>query len=185
MCETWLHPNRRALWFGCIPPLLIGAVGAWLTIRPGTFGGSVWAWIGAALVILSLFVLITLARQLTRPRIAYRDGEIMFNLRSGPPIAVPVEIVEAFFLGQGPANLPGDYRGRQKSVNLVARLAQRETDWAHREVRQAFGNWSDGYVTIRGAWCEPLDPEVVRRLNRRLKEVKSLTDLKTADAATD
>jgi hypothetical protein len=87
-----------------------------------------------------------------------------------------VQVVEAFFLGQGPANLPGDYRGQEKSVNLVARLAQRETAWAHRDVRPALGNWSDGYITVRGAWCEPLDAELIRRLNRRLKEVKTSLD---------
>ena len=25
MHETWLQPNRRAFWFGCVPPLLLGA----------------------------------------------------------------------------------------------------------------------------------------------------------------
>jgi hypothetical protein len=154
---------------------VIAAVGAWLAAHWGASGGGAWVWIGSGLLVLSIAVLITLARQLTRPRIAYRDGEILFNLRAGPPIAIPVHVVEAFFLGQGPANLPGDYRGKEKTVNLVARLAQRQTDWAHRDVRQAFGNWSDGYVTIRGAWCEPLDAEIIRRLNRRLKEVKELT----------
>jgi hypothetical protein len=78
--------------------------------------------------------------------------------------------VEAFFLGQGPAKLPGSPNAQQ-TVNLVARLAQRETDWARREVKPALGNWCDGYITIRGTWCEPLDNELVRRLNRRLKEV--------------
>ena len=33
-------------------------------------------------------------------------------------------------------------------------------------------------------WCEPLDSEVVRRLNRRLKEVKTTSERSTADAAT-
>jgi hypothetical protein len=172
MHETWLQPNRRALWFGSIPLLAITAMGVCMLVWANASGGGLWAWIGVAIVLLSFAVLITLIRQLTRPRIAYRDGQILFNLRSGPPIAVPVHVVEAFFLGQGPANLPGDYRGQEKTTNLVARLAQRQTDWANREVRNAFGNWSDGYVTVRGTWCEPLDAEVVRRLNRRLKEVK-------------
>jgi hypothetical protein len=184
MRETWLQPNRRALWFGCLPPLAIALVGAWLAFSSDTANGSISRWIGVALVFLSIAVLITLARQLLRPRIAYRDGELLFNLRSGAPIAIPVQVVEAFFLGQGPAQLPGDYRGQEKTVNLVARLAQRQAEWANREVRQAFGNWSEGYVTVRGAWCEPLNAELVRRLNRRLNEVKSLTEQSTADAAT-
>lgn len=175
MRETWLHPNRRALWFGCIPPLVIATVGAWLAIGSSIPAGNVWPWVGAALMILSATVLAALARQMTRPRIAYRDGQVLFNLRSGSPIAVPVHVVESFFLGQGPASLPGDYRGPAKTVNLVARLSQRETVWARRDVPQAFGNWSDGYITVRGTWCEPLDSDVVRRMNRRLKEVKDIT----------
>jgi hypothetical protein len=50
-------------------------------------------------------------------------------------------------------------------------------------VKPAFGNWSEGYVTVRGTWCEPLDSEVVRRLNRRLKEVKTKTEQTPAHAA--
>ena len=184
MRETWLQPNRRALWFGCVPPLVIAAVGAWLTIGPGESNGAAWKWIGVAIVIVAVVVLGTLLRQLSRPRIAYRDGQILFNLRSGSPIAVPVHIVEAFFIGQGPAHLPGSSQGPEKTLNLVARLSQQQIDWAQRDVRPAFGNWSDGYVTIRGTWCEPLTPELVRRLNRRLKEVKTFTEQTPADAAT-
>jgi hypothetical protein len=183
MSETWLQPNRRALWFACIPPLVIAATGAWLAIGSSASGNNASTWLGAVLMIVSATVLIALARQLSRPRIAYRDGQILFNLRSGAPIAVPVHVVEAFFLGQGPANLPGNYRGHEKTVNLVARLAQRETAWARRDVPQPFGNWSDGYVTVRGTWCEPLDSEVVRRLNRRLREVQALTHQLSPDAA--
>ena len=181
MLEIWVQPNRRALWFGCIPPIFMTGLGGWLTFRAGAFAGIL-GWFGIALAMLSIVVLVTLARQLTRPRIAFRDGQILFNLRSGAPIGVPVQVVEAFFLGQGSAHLPGDYRGREKTLNLVARLAQRQTDWANREVRQTFGNWSNGYITVRGTWCEPLGPEIVRRLNRRLKEVKTLTGSNTADA---
>ena len=120
------------------------------------------------------FVLIAmLLRQFTRPRIAYGCRHVQFYLRSGPPIVVPVQVVEAFFLGQGPASLPGGIRGGEQAVNLVARLSQRHTEWARQEVKPALGNWCDGYVTIRGTWCEPLNGELIRRLNRRLKEVKT------------
>jgi hypothetical protein len=112
-----------------------------------------------------------LASQLRRPRVAFEDGAVLFYLRSGPPFAVPVEVVEAFFLGQGPAHLPAVTKQPQ-TVNLVARLSQRRTEWARQDVKPALGNWCDGYVTIRGSWCEPLNGELIRKLNRRLKEVK-------------
>jgi hypothetical protein len=172
MRETWLQPNRRAIWFGCIPPLMIGTFGVWLAIQPSEAGRPWWRWIGVAMTIVAIVALGMLMRQLHRPRIAYRGGSVLFYLRSGPPVAVPVQVVEAFFLGQGPANLPGGIQRQEQTVNLIARLSQREIDWAHRAVKSAFGNWADGYVTVRGTWCEPLGPDVVRRLNRRLKEVK-------------
>jgi hypothetical protein len=82
-------------------------------------------------------------------------------------------LVEAFFVGQGPAELPGGMARSQETANLVARLAQRATEWAQRDVKPALGRWCEGYVTIRGTWCEPLNTELVRRLNRRLAEVKN------------
>ena len=106
-----------------------------------------------------------LMNQLRRPRIAFCDGEVRFYLRGGRPIAVPVEIVEAFFAGQGPAHLPAVAKQPQ-TVNLVARLSQRHTEWARHEVKPALGSWCDGYVTIRGAWCEPLNGELIRKLNK-------------------
>jgi hypothetical protein len=109
--------------------------------------------------------------QAQRPRIAFEDGSVLFYLRSGAPIAVPMDIVESFFAGQSPAHLPGLSKQPQ-SVNLIARLSQRHKEWAQQTVKPALGKWSEGYVTIRGTWCEPLDTEVIRRLNRRLKEVK-------------
>ena len=112
-----------------------------------------------------------LLAQLRQPRIAYADGQVLFHLDHGPPIAVPVELVEAFFLGQGPLMLPGSPASGDATVNLVARISQRDPSYAKREVKPALGAWCDSYVTIRGTWCEPLNGEVIRRLNRRLREV--------------
>ena len=170
MCETWLRPNRRAILFGCIPPLILGAIGV-LLVAAGNNPLSRWRWIGFILTLMSIRMVGTLMNQFRRPRIAFCDGQVLFYLRSGPPIAVPAGIVEAFFLGQGPAHLPGVDK-QLHTVNLVARLSQRHAEWARQDVKPALGNWCDGYVTIRGAWCEPLGGELIRKLNRRLKEVK-------------
>jgi hypothetical protein len=172
MRENWLKPNRRAIWFGCLPPLLLAAVGAWLGSAPTTLVGSWGRWGGILLLLVGVGLIAMLLWQLRRPRIAYRDGYVLFYLRHGGPIRVPVMFVEAFFLGQGPARLPGAAR-REQSVNLVARLSQRQTEWAALPVNPALGKWCDGYVTIRGTWCEPLGTDTIRRLNRRLKEVKA------------
>ena len=107
--------------------------------------------------------------QFRRPRIAYCDGDVLFHLRAGAPIAVPAEIVEAFFIGQGPAYLPRTHGPDAETVNLVARLSQKAPEWMHVGVKPALGHWCEGYVTIRGTWCEPLTGDVIRRLNARLR----------------
>ncbi len=173
MRETWLNPNRRAILFGCVLPLAIVAIGAWLAATTAE-SSPLWRWLGIILLLMGAGTIATLVRQLRRPRVAYQNGHVLFYLRSGPPIAVPVAIVEAFFAGQSPAQLPGLVK-QPPAVNLIARLSQRHTEWAEQTVKPALGKWCDGYVTIRGAWCEPLGSELIRRINRRLKEVKDAT----------
>lgn len=168
--ETWLSPNRRVLGLALVPALLLGAIGGLLVTQ---FAGTAVRLLGGTLVLAGVCLTVGLVSQMRRPRIAYRGGEVYFFLTSGQPAAVPVEIVEAFFIGQGPAHLPGVSDQKTKAVNLVARLSQRAPDWAERDVKPALGHWHEGYVSIRGTWCEPLSGEVVRRLNRRLKEVQT------------
>lgn len=170
MREVWLRTNHRALLFGCVPPVLLAVVGMWMA-WPWEVSGVAWRATGVIAVVCGLGTIALLLRQVVRPRIAYENSHVLFYLRSGSPIAVPVEFVEAFLVGQGPAHVPG-ISEQSKTMNLVARLSQRQSEWAQRAVKPAIGNWSDGYITIRGAWCEPLSNEVVRGLNRRLKEVK-------------
>jgi hypothetical protein len=172
VAETWLQPNRRALCLGCIPALAIAIAGAWLALGREESSSRAWLWVGVILMCLGGGLSWMLIRELRRPRIAFQDGAVLFYLRSGPPIAVPVEIVEAFFLGQGPATLPAGLAKNEQTVNLVARLSQKSTQWSRQEVKPVLANWCNGYVTIRGAWCEPLGNELIRRLNRRLKEVQ-------------
>ncbi len=171
MRETWLQTNRRAILFGCVPPLVLTAIGGWIILASTGELGHRWRWLGALMMVAGLGMSGVLISQLRRPRVAFENGQVLFYVRSGLPIAVPAEIVEAFFLGNGPAQLPG-FAKQPRTVNLVARLSQRHTEWARQEVKPALGKWCDGYVTIRGAWCEPLGTELVRKLNRRLKEVK-------------
>ncbi len=151
-----------------LPATLLGAIGlAVLGLDFGPMvGGLAWiALVGALLLILGLVF------QIIRPRVAYRQNHVLFYLQAGAPIEVPVDVVEAFFLGQGPANLPGNIASSSNAVNLVARLSQQAPEWEQQAIKPALGRWHESYVTIRGTWCEPLDGEVVRRINRRLAEV--------------
>ncbi len=170
MTQVWLQSNRRVLLLALVPVgLLLGVSVALLNLGfgPVVKGG---AWVG---LFFSLLLILGLVAQFRRPRVAYREGEVLFYMRTGSPIAVPIEVVEAFFLGQGPANLPVQVVGKAESVNLIARLSRKAKQWEQQSVKCALGSWTDSYVTIRGTWCEPLNGEVVRRLNRLLAEASA------------
>lgn len=176
MHEIWVHTNRRALAFGMVLPLVTALLGAWA----GAAAGSTWLrGAGWMLSGVSGLLVLALVLQMLRPRVAFQTGQVLFYLRSGPPIAVPVELVEAFFLGQGPATLPGARQG-DATVNLIARISQRDPSFARRDVKPALGAWCDSYVTMRGTWCEPLTGELIRRLNHRLREVTERAGVESA-----
>lgn len=170
MTEVWLQSNRRVLAMALVPAGLVVLVGAVLLLAVESTPLRLLAW---TLVGAGALLTLGLVGQFRQPRIAYRDGEVLFHLRAGKPIAVPAQVVEAFFLGQGPAYLPR-VRGKDaETVNLVARLSQKAPEWGHMDVKPALGHWCEGYVTIRGTWCEPLTGEVIRRLNARLRELRT------------
>ena len=87
------------------------------------------------------------------------------------PIRVPIEVVECFFLGQGPADIPAADSELQ-ATNVIVRLAEVATQWHRVRVTRSLGHWCDGYITVRGMWCEPLDVKLVNRMNKRLAEAK-------------
>jgi hypothetical protein len=179
MTEVWLQSNRRVLGLALVPAALVGALGVALLVRSdGALDVVGWALVGAGLLLIA-----GLLRQFSRPRVAYRDGHVLFNLRAGAPIAVPREVVEAFFLGQGPAYLPRMHGADAETVNLVARLSQKAPEWMHVAVKPALGHWCEGYVTIRGTWCEPLTGDVIRRLNARLRELRAADQAATCEHA--
>ena len=168
MPEVWLRTNRRVIALGFVPVGLLCVLGLLLATKSGSV---LLVAIGLAAVLQGLVLLGLLIKEWLSPRVAYDAGYVLFYLRAGAPIAVPVQVVEAFFLGQGPAHLPLQSLESSVAINLVARLSQKSPEWAEVEVKPALGRWAEGYVSIRGSWCEPLTGEVIRRLNRRLGEV--------------
>jgi hypothetical protein len=170
MSEVWLRTNARALQLGLVLPLALLLLG--LALALGWRTAPAWvAWTGGALALLAGAMVLSLLRLMTLPRLAYRHGHLLVYLRLGAPYQVPIGLVEGFLLGQGPALLPGGRRPRGEARHLTVRLAERAADWAHRDVKPALGRWCGGYITVHGAWCEPLDVALVQRLNQRLAEV--------------
>jgi hypothetical protein len=168
MPETWILPNRRALALGfLLPSLLLAAAVACLAV--GQWQAS-WPWRGAGivLVVAGAVLLAILWRLLRQPRVAYQNGEILVHGGLAEPLRVPVDVVECFFLGQAGGMIP-DAHGREAEVRtVIIRLAESAADWHHRDLKAAFAHWCEGYITIRGTWCEPITPELMKRLNSRL-----------------
>ncbi|MEX2173099.1 MAG: hypothetical protein WD872_01970 [Pirellulaceae bacterium] len=171
--EVWLGNNRRALWMGMALPALLAAAsltGLWWVVLTGQH----WALglLFVALCAAPLWLLGELLYALAHPRLAYERGELLVYFSPTAATRVPIEIVECFFLGQGPSELP-KLNGREpETSNVVVRLAESATDWKQREVRPTFGHWCEGYITIRGSWCEPIDRNLMQRLNQRLAEIQ-------------
>jgi hypothetical protein len=175
MTEVWLRPNSRALLLGTIPSALVAAVG--LLLGLGVLGTEAW-WargIGWCLLSVSVLAIGVSAWFWRQPRLAYRDGELLVFLRAGAPVRLPVELAECMLMGRGPSPLPGPRHKQAKTLNLVIRLSESAPQWANLPVKPALGEWSDGYVTLRGTWCEPLTIELVQRLNERLAEAHRQT----------
>jgi hypothetical protein len=170
--EVWLRTNTRALWFGMVLPTAMCVVGAVLIVGlPGREPATWMRAVGAVSLLLGLWLIAALAIQLRRPRLAYRDGYLQVWLRAGRPIEVPIEVVECFWLGQAPSLLPGKRHERTETASIVIRIADHATEWRHQEVKPQLGSWCEGYVTIRGTWCEPLSIPLVNRLNERLANI--------------
>jgi hypothetical protein len=170
--EIWLRTNARALAFGMVPPAIVGLIGAVLVAGIGAGEPPPWLRaIGAVLAGLGLVTIAALAWQLRTPRLAYGDGRLRVWLRSGGPIVLPIDVVEGFLLGQAPSLLPGKRHRTRETATLVIRIADSAPEWHRQEVKPQLGKWCEGYVTIRGTWCEPLSVALVSRLNERLAEV--------------
>ena len=169
--EHWLSNNRRVMFLGMIPPMILAVVGVVLAAGVGS-DYPVLRWLGVALTCFTATILGILFYLARLPRIGYGDGYLLLYLRSARPICVPIEIVECFFLGQGPTRLAKHAGSEVESTTVVVRLAEDATEWHQQEVKPSLGHWCDGYITIRGTWCEPLSVNRVNQLNRRLAEAK-------------
>lgn len=176
--EVWLNANRRVLLVGMAVPVLV-TLAALATIIAST-RQSVQLAAGLALV-LSAGILALLIRQLRLPRLASDGKHLLVYGGLRYPTAIPIEIVECFFLGKGPATPHSAAEGPVvQSANVIVRLAQRASEWSERPIAPDVGQWRDSYITLRGAWCEPLDIGRVNALNARLRDVQQASAIHRA-----
>jgi len=169
MTEVWLRNNARVFTLAMILPSLTGLVG--LILASGILGQSTgWRIAGGVVVSLAAICLLALVWQAARPRLSRKDGHMLVYLRWSGPVRVPLELVEGFLLGQGPSRLGAKNQRELETTTVVIRLAERAPEWARVDVDPLLGNWCGHYITIRGTFCEPINVELVNRLNARLHE---------------
>lgn len=169
MPEVWLRTNRRALLLGLILPALLSLVGVLLAALTVS---QQWHWslhiVAGGIVVAALFLTGNILWLASQPRLAYEPDSLLVYLESREPVRVPVEVVECFFLGQGSSELPKIAGVEPETSNVIVRLAERAKDWHHRDTKPAIAHWCEGYITLRGAWCEPISGEALKDLNHRL-----------------
>ena len=171
--ETWLSSNRRAFAVALVLPVLLAAGSGLVIAIVDLLALKVLALLAA---LLSLLVIISLGLLAIQPRLAYQQQYLLVYLGATRPFRLPIEVVEVFFLGQAPSMVhkqgdPFDDQGPTTST-IVVRLAEKASEWQQRDVRPMLGHWCDGYITLRGTWCQPITEELVKTLNHRLVEVK-------------
>lgn len=187
--ENWLKPNHRAIGLGFLVPGFLCVLACLLVLllpTSGTWGWLRWVLAVPALVLATVIAL-SLGYHLCQPRLSCQGDELWVYLSGANPIRVPLTIVECFFLGQTEFE-DGPGRGGVDAKNIVVRLAEKAEDWHHRDVRRNLGNWCGGYITVKGGWCEPITPDLMRELNRRLGEkhraMKEASSTETASEAS-
>ncbi len=157
---------------GIVPVALVEGFGIAIALVGWmVFSSSILAWCGGIVAALASIATIGLVLQFRQPRIAVDGNQLLLFVRSGLPVRVPLEIVEGFLLGQGPSMLAGAGHDLETST-LVIKLADKAEEFQKVDVKAAIASWCNSYVTIRGTWCEPLNIDVVNRLNTQLFEVK-------------
>ena len=182
--EVWIQPNRLPLAIALIPNALLMLLAAALFAFWDHWGMRIFA---AVILLFALSGTIGILVLMRLPRLGYQNGALVVYLRRGAAERIPIDVVECFFLGQADSRLPkqGDDTGDDgpETTTVVVRLAEAAEDWARRDVLPALGNWCEGYITIRGTWCEPINGTLIKELNRKL--VEKHRQQKEASKATD
>jgi hypothetical protein len=168
--EIWLRTNPRPFLAALVLPiaLLLGGF-AWIWLVPRTDGAATWVDnLGWGLVAASFFMGGLLLWRSKSPVLARRKAELLLFLGGAPPITIPISIVECFFVGQSEAMIGGRKGKEVEATAIIFRLAENAREWHQRDVSARYAHWCEGYITLRGTWCQPIGPELMRQLNQRL-----------------
>jgi hypothetical protein len=167
--EIWLRTNPRPYWAALIIPLvlLVGCAGC---LSAAASVGAMWpyGWAGSVLGFLAVALTGMFLWRAQSPVLVRDQSNLLLHFGAAPPVAIPIEVVECFFVGHGDT-LMKDRLGKEvETSTIILRIAESAKEWHHREVAPAFAHWCEGYITLKGTWCEPIGPDLLRALNQRL-----------------
>jgi hypothetical protein len=183
--EVWLRGNvRPVVAAGAVVAVIIAGgvaattlVGVGRPFRPVVLAASA---VAASTVGL-------LAAAAARPRLLLAGDALLVRLSPTRVERVPLDVAECFFPGSSPLTRGGaqtcEHHAAFRVNTLVLRLAERADDYRARPTFVPWGTWEDSYVVFDGRWCEPLSPELARRLGRRLVDAKRESQREAAVAA--
>jgi hypothetical protein len=179
MTEIWLQSNRRVF----LPPLITAAAAAVLFLilaYADVADGRKW-WGGIACAFAWAAVFVWGASR--RARLAFDGRHLRINTGLPEPATIPIELIEGFFLGKGPAYLKGKDDYKTETSTLIVRVAERAPEWEKLPTDVRVAAWCGHHITLRGTWTEPLSVDVAHRLNQRLYDVQHASKSKVEVAS--
>lgn len=167
MTEIWLQSNRRVY--------LVPIVAAEILSVAAIIVGLVFHQNTAGVLGFSLFSLISAGFWLASKqaaRIAFDGRNVRFYTGLAQPAVIPLELVEGFWIGKGPAYLQGKDDYKTETTTLTVRIAERAPEWEKLPTDVRVAAWCGHHITFRGIWTEPLNVDVANRLNQKLYDAQ-------------
>lgn len=115
--------------------------------------GLIFAWIGSRSVIRRM------------------DDELVIHVGL-QQVRLPISIVEVFFGGHEELPMANHGGSVPETANIIMRVAESAKEWQRVDIPRWIGRWCDGYLTIRGLWCEPVTRPLLESLNDQLRRAK-------------
>lgn len=171
--EVWLRGNLRPVLVAAVATACVAA-GLMVTVFLAGVP-SFERWLIAGFCAASALLLCALALAAVQPRLVHEGTVLKVRLAPGVVQAVPLAVVECFFIGSSllePDTPPRAEQITHRVGTLVMRVAERAAAWQTRPTFAPWGTWEDGAIVFDGRWCEPLSVELARQLSGKLVEAK-------------
>ena len=176
MAETLLRSNRRAASMLCVAAAWPAVLGLLLLAWGRRIDQTIISWTGVLMVLVGVLLVRRQLVLLIPPRLGAGTRSFTGLRARIHSLAGAAGRCRVFFywpsaqrVARGASDgWPSRERDRRGAIGRTGH-ASGISDASIRSL----GKWCDGYITIFGVWCEPLDGDFVNRMNHRLAEVEA------------